>query len=86
MDGERMDAAFQLACQGRIDHAVAFEPALPAKGCRHDIEPVMGFAARPMPGMAFMQMGFILDMQTFGRKSGKQFRGDDILYTHAALP
>jgi len=46
----------------------------------------MGFAARPMPGMAFMQMGFILDMQAFGRKSGKQFRGDDILHTHGALP
>ena len=32
----------------------------------------MGLAARPMPGMAFMQMRFVLDAQAFRRESRVQ--------------
>ena len=42
--------------QNRINHAMAFDPALPFEGLRHDIDPEMRLAARPVAGMAFMQM------------------------------
>jgi len=82
MDGERVDAAGKLARQGGVNHPVAFEPALPAKGFRHDIKPEMGLAARPMPGMAFMPMRFILNMQALGRESLAQLFRDQILGSH----
>ena len=42
--------------QRRIDHAVAFDPALPFERRRHNINPEMRLAARPVAGMALMQM------------------------------
>jgi hypothetical protein len=42
--------------QRRINHAVAFDPALPFKGRRHNMYPKMRLAARPVAGMALMQM------------------------------
>ena len=69
-----MHAAGKLAGQRRIDHAMAFEPALPAEGFRHDIEPEMGLAAGPVAGMAFVQMRFVLDMEAFAaRKAASNF-------------
>jgi feruloyl-CoA hydratase/lyase len=82
VDGERMHAALQLARKCGVDHAVALEPALSAEGLRHDIEPEMGLAARAVSGMAFMQMGFVLDMQARGRKHREQFCRDDVLHSH----
>jgi hypothetical protein len=35
---------------------MAFNPALPLKGRSYDIDPEMGFAARPVARMAFMKM------------------------------
>ena len=35
---------------------MALDPALPLEGRRHDIDPEMRLAARPMAGMALMQM------------------------------
>jgi hypothetical protein len=54
MDRQRMDAARKLRCQQLINHAVAFEPALPAERLRHNIDPEMGLAARPVAGVAFV--------------------------------
>ena len=45
----------------------------------------MGFAARPVSGVAFVEMGFILDMHALRRESGQQFCGDDILQSHHSL-
>jgi hypothetical protein len=42
----------------------------------------MGLAARPMPGMAFMPMRFILNMQALGRESLTQLFRDQILGSH----
>ena len=39
-----------------IDHAVAFDPALPLERRRHNIDPEMRLAARPVAGVALMQM------------------------------
>ena len=85
MNGERVHAALKLVYQRRVDHAMAFEPALPAEGLRHNIEPVMGLAARPVSGMALVQMGFILDMHAFRRESREQLCRDDILHAHGVL-
>ena len=42
----------------------------------------MGLAARPMPGMAFVPMRFVLDMQALGRESLAQLFRDQILGSH----
>jgi hypothetical protein len=45
----------------------------------------MGLAARPVSGMALVQMGFILDMHAFRRESREQLCRDDILHAHGVL-
>lgn len=82
VDRKRMYAAFQLAGERRVDHAMTFEPALSPEGFCHDIDPVMGLAARPVSGMAFMQMRFVLDMQARRREGGDELGGDDVLHSH----
>ncbi len=46
----------QFLRENRIYHAVALDPALPFEGRRHNINPEMRLAARPVAGMALMQM------------------------------
>ena len=82
MDGERMHAAGKLARQRRVDHAMAFEPALPAKGLGHDIDAEVRFAARPMAGVAFVPVGFVFNAQALGRESLAQLFSDEILGSH----
>ena len=77
-----MHAALKLVGERHIDHAVAFESALSAEGFRHNIKPVVRFAARPIAGMSFMQVGLVLDMQAFGRESRQQLCRNDILHAH----
>jgi hypothetical protein len=69
MDGERVDAFGELARQRLVDHAMALDPALPFEGPSHDIDPEMGLAARPVPGMALMLVGFIDHPQALGVES-----------------
>ena len=40
----------------RIYHAMSLDPALPFEGLRYNIDPEMRLAARPVAGMALMQM------------------------------
>src|SRR5580704_4349201 len=86
MDGERMHAALKFVRQRRVDHAMAFEPALPAEGLRYNIKPEMSFPAGPMSGMAFMQMRFVLDMDALRRKGREQSCRDDVLHAHDPYP
>ena len=79
---QRMHAARKLARQRRVDHAVALDAALSPKRFRHDIESEMGFAARPVSGMALVVMGFILDAQALRRKSRRQLCRDGIVHCH----
>ena len=82
MNGKRVHTAGKLAGKRRVDHTVAFQPALPAKGFRHDIESEMSLAARPVPGMAFVPVRFILDVKALGRESVAQLFRDQIACVH----
>ena len=82
MNRERMDAALELVCQRRVDHAVPFETALPRKGGRYNIESEMRLAARPVAGVPLMQTGFVFDMQAFRRKSRNELGRYDVLHSH----
>jgi hypothetical protein len=42
----------------------------------------MGFAARPVAGVALVLMGFILDAQALRRQSRRQLGRDDIVHGH----
>jgi hypothetical protein len=72
MDRERMDAGLQFGGKRRIDHAVALQPALSTEGFRHDIDPEMGFAARPVSGMTLVTVGFVLDLEAQRREGRGQ--------------
>src|SRR5271167_4835675 len=61
---------------------MALDPALPAKGFRHDIESEMGLAAGPVAGVAFVPMRFILDMEALGHESVAQLFRDQIACVH----
>jgi len=76
MDRERMHTAGKFVRQCRVDHAMPLEPALPAKGFRHDIESEMRLAAGPVPGVALVPMRFILDMKALRCESVAQLFRD----------
>jgi hypothetical protein len=82
MNSQRMHAAGKLARQRGVDHAVAFDPALPAKDFRHDIQPEMGFAAGPVSGVAFVPMRFVFDAKAVGRERLAQLFRDEIASQH----
>ena len=79
MDGERMNGTCELARERRIYHAVALDPALPLEGLRHNIHTEVRLAARPVAGVAFMQMRFIRDVEAFRRESFTQLVCDSVL-------
>ena len=81
MNRQRVDTARKFARQRRVDHAVALDPALSAEGFRHDIEAEMGFTARPVPGMALVVMGFILDTQALRRECRGQLCRNNIVHS-----
>ena len=56
MDGKRVHRISQFRGERRVNHAVALDPALPFEGGRYNIHPEMRLAARPVAGMALMQM------------------------------
>ena len=82
MDRQRMDAALELVRQCRVDHAVALEPGLSPERLRYNIKTKVRFTARAMPGMALVQMGFILDVQALRGKSRNQLGRYDVLHSH----
>jgi len=84
VDGERVDAAGKLGGKRPIHQAVALEPALPAEGLRHDIHAEVRFAAGPVAGVTFVPVGFVFDVQVFGRESFAQLFSDEILGSHPA--
>ena len=84
MDGKRMHPARELARKRRIDHAVPLEPALPAEGLRHNIHAEVRFPAGPMPCVTFVPVGFVFDVQIFGRESFAQLFSDEIPSSHRA--
>ena len=83
VDGERVHAAGELIRKNPVDHAVAFEPGLTFEGLRHDIDPEMGLPARPVAGMAFVLVGFVLHLEALRRESLGQLLCDEIGGSHA---
>ena len=82
VDGERVDAAFELTPKRFVDHAVALEPALPAERLRHNIHPEMSFPALPIPGMPGVLVGFIHHLEARGGESLGQLFRDEIAPCH----
>jgi hypothetical protein len=77
-----MHAARKLGGKHRIDHAVALYPALSAKGARHDMDPEVGLAARPVSGMALVPLGLVNDPQAFRCESFGQLACDGLRDVH----
>ena len=65
VDGECVHGACQFVRQRCIYHAVTLDPALPLEGFGHDINAEMRLAARPVAGVAFVQMRFVLNLDAF---------------------
>ena len=63
---------------------MALDPALSFEGVRHDIDPEMGLPARPVPGMAFVLMGFVHHLEALRREGFGQLSRDDVGGVHAA--
>jgi hypothetical protein len=80
--GKRMNTGFELVGEGLINHAMASDPALPSERVSHDINPEMRFSARPMSGVAFMLMGFVEDLQSYGSEGLGQLPRNGFLHTH----
>ncbi len=82
LDGEGMDPVRQFSGQGCIDHAMPFDPGLPFEAWRHNIDPEMRLAARPVARMAGMQMRFIRHVDLGRSESFAQLLCDGILDGH----
>ncbi len=63
MYGERVDTRFELVGEGVVNHAMAYDPALPLERVSYNINPEMRFSARLMSRVAFMLMGFVEHLQ-----------------------
>jgi hypothetical protein len=77
-----MHAAGEFRGQRGNYHPVPVDPALPPEGLRHNINAVVRFTFRPVPGMAAVLIGFVNHIQTFGRESLRQLSCDDIFGLH----
>src|SRR5262245_41647920 len=73
---ERVYAAGKLIGKGRIDHAMTFETGLPFEGIRHNIDAKVRLSPRPMTGMSAVAVGFVDNVQAFGRKGPPQLVGN----------
>src|SRR5262249_12578087 len=82
----RVDATLELAGERVVDHAVTLDAALPLEGFRHDIDSEVGLAARPMPGMSCVQVGFIDHVEALRRESPGQLLHDGVAGGHIAVP
>ena len=83
MNGERMHAAGKLRGKGLIDQAVALDASHSFEQFRHYINSEMRLPARTVPGMAFMLVRFVHDLQALRSESFGQLPGNDIDRLHA---
>ena len=66
MNRKCMDTTLEIGRQGFIDHAVASDPALSPESCRYDVDPKVGLPAWLMGRMAFVEVGFVNDVEQRG--------------------
>jgi hypothetical protein len=83
VDRKRVHGTSELSRQCRIYHPMALDPALPFEGLRHNIHPEVRLAARPVAGVALMQMGFVLNLEAFRKESFAQLVCDSVTGCHA---
>ena len=57
----------QVVRKNRIDHAMPVDPGLSFEGRRHNINSEVRLPARACAGMTFVLVGFINDVEAFGR-------------------
>jgi len=84
VNGKRVHGTGKLARQCCIYHAVTLDAALPLEGLRHNIYTEMRLAARPVARVPFMKIGFVLDLEAFGKESFAQLFCDNLLGRHLA--
>ena len=82
MDGECVHAAREFGCKRLIDHAVAFNTGLSLECVRYNIDPIVSLPARPVPGMAFVLVGFVHHLEALRRESLGQLSCDEIGSPH----
>jgi hypothetical protein len=82
MDGERVNATGELGCQRLVNHAVTLDAGLSFERFRHNINAVMRLPARPVSGMTFVLVGFILHLEALRSESLGQLLCDDIGGSH----
>jgi hypothetical protein len=82
MNGKGMNTTPKLVGECRVDHAVAFKPGLTVERLRYNIEAEVRLAARPMPGMPLVQMGFVFDVQALRRESRDKLSRYNVLHSH----
>ena len=82
MNSQRVYRAGQLRRERRVNHAVALDPGLPFEAGRHDMNPEMRLAARPVTRMALMQMRFVRDVEAFRQESFTQLVYDSVFGAH----
>ena len=85
MNGKRMHAAPELAGECRVDHAVALKPGLSAERPGYNIKAEVRLAARPMPGVSLVQMGFVFDAQALRRESRNKLSRYNVLHSHCQV-
>jgi hypothetical protein len=81
MDGERVNARFELGRERVVDHSMTGEPGLPSERISHDIYPEMGLPAGTMAGVALVLMGFIEHLQARGREGRVELGRYRLLHT-----
>jgi len=77
-----MDAAGKLTRKCLVDHAVPLDPALSTECLRHDMNPKVRLAARPVPGVALMLMRFIHNVEALRRECSRELFGNEGLNLH----
>jgi hypothetical protein len=86
MDRKRVNPGGQLRRKNPVDHAMAFDSALPTERFRYDMNPEVTFTARPMPGMPLVAVRFILDVEALRREGGGELFGHPGSDLHDGLP
>ena len=76
MDRKGMNAAGELGRKNLIDHAMTFDPAFAAERLRHDMNPEMTLAARPVSRVAFMAVRLVFDVEALRRQGGGELFSD----------
>src|SRR4029079_7766677 len=82
MDRQRVHAAGQLTRKCLVNHAVPLDPALSPERLRHDMNPEMGLAAQPVPGVSLVLMRFIHNIEALRRECSRELFGHEGLNLH----